>query len=117
MFTKFKGWAASGTYGVTVLSDSVTTADISNGDTLSFVFNAAGRAAINKTGITQFFQLGNHDICAIDPGTNKAYVQVGDDSPYLTVTYNEVSGLTIDGVANVVVIDGITFTAIDGITP
>jgi hypothetical protein len=87
MYNEFKGWASSGAYSPTYLSDDViNTSGKSVGDTLTYKFNAAGLANINTSGTTQFFMLSEEDVTDSAPVVNE-YIAVGDDSPYLQIWY------------------------------
>ncbi len=88
LFNRFEGWAVSGVYSPTIISDSTTTALVTTGDTLSFFFNVAGIAEINKTGTTQFYMLSNRDTGAI-ASTNHDDILTQDDSPYMEVFYDD----------------------------
>lgn len=91
-FNKFEGWAASGYYSPTIMSDSVS-CGVSPGDTISFSFDATGIAEINQTGTTQFYLLSGNDIGNINPkrGAIPIYYEdflLEDDSPYMEVWYS-----------------------------
>lgn len=92
-FINFEGWAASGAYSPTVISDSLSSAATVEGDTLTYRLNTAGKGEINKIGTTQFFLLSGKDIGNLDPKTaaEPAYYEdflVEDDSAYLQIYYN-----------------------------
>jgi hypothetical protein len=96
MYNEIKGWAASGAYTVTYLSDTIiSSSGKSAGDTLAFVLNAAGLSNIDRDGITQCWILSANDIAAIAP-TGPENGTFEDDSPYLQVWYTPLpsTGLT-----------------------
>lgn len=88
IYSGIKGWNLGDISGATVLSDSISTAGISNGDTLTFTFNTNGKTIINKTGVTQFWILSNRDIWKTYI-SNNSYVRLADDSSYMTVIYEQ----------------------------
>jgi len=95
-FNKFEGWVAgANVYNPTIISDSLGTATMSVGDTLTFAFNVAGKGEISKTGITQFYILSGKDIGKVQ---NNTYDRVGLDhtSAYLLIYYTE-AGLKYGG--------------------
>ncbi len=88
MYNEIKGWAASGAYTPTYLSDDVvSTVGITNGDTLSFKFNAAGITNISTTVATQFWILSAKDIASTAP-TGTEDLQIEDNSPYIQFWYS-----------------------------
>ena len=90
VYNDFKGWAGSGAYtsggGLSVVSDSITTASYTAPDTMVYTFNATGRGIVDVDGNTQFFLLAGNDIADIMPG-GVTWFNVEDGSPYLTITY------------------------------
>lgn len=87
MFSKFKGRTAGAVaYAPTVLSDSIGTSGKSAGDTLTFTLNAAGIARIAKGGTTQYYIVSGRDMGRVTPA-DAEHVGLGDDSPYMTITY------------------------------
>ncbi|MDD5353018.1 MAG: hypothetical protein PHS93_07665 [Candidatus Omnitrophica bacterium] len=89
LFNRFEGWATgSSVYTPTIISDSTTTLGVTAGDTLSFFFNAAGIAEINKTGTTQFYILSNRDTGAVTSADHEDLL-TQDDSPYMEVFYDD----------------------------
>jgi hypothetical protein len=96
-FDNFEGYAASGEYTPTILSDSLDCTSVSAGDTLTYRLNAAGKSEINKTGITQFFIVSGCDMGSADPkdGAEPAYREdflFDADYIYIQVYYNGSGG-------------------------
>lgn len=95
MFNEIKGWAASGAYSVTYLSDdALNTSAYAVGDTLRFSLNAAGIANVNKTGITQAWLLSADDIASNAPGGALSAIMYYSLAPYLEVTTGSGSATT-----------------------
>lgn len=91
-FNDFTGWAASGSYSVTPLANTINTADMANGGTLFLTLNDTGLGVINKAGNTTLMLLSSKDISATAP-TGQEQVMFDDDTPYLRVFYTEQSGV------------------------
>jgi len=87
MFTRFKGWVAvANPYTPTILSDSVSTVDKAVGDTLVWRLNAAGLAALNKVGASQYFLLSANDIARRVP-TQRENISLLTKAGYMQVWY------------------------------
>ncbi len=86
-FNDFTGWAASGIYSLTSLSDD--SLNFASADSFKLKLNAAGLAAISKTGNTTFMMLTNMDRVGTPPPTSMDYVgaDLYDDFFYLEVWY------------------------------
>ena len=104
MFNEFKGWAASGAYSPTYLSDTIIASSVVTvGDSVRFKLNSAGLTAINIIGTTQYFLLSADDISDTPP-TGNQYLVFEQASTYLQIWYsipsatNSRSTLSKDGV-------------------
>lgn len=93
-FNNFEGWAASGAYSVTILSDSIDGSSPVTGDSLSFGMNTTGKAELAAGGTTQFYILSGNDIGNVDPkrGAIPSYYEdklLEDDSAYMEIWYSD----------------------------
>ena len=85
-YNDFTGWASSGVYSVTQLATAISTVGISSGDTLTYTLNASGLTNINNVGYTTLMIISDEDVGDSAP-TDSEYLQLEDDSPYMTITY------------------------------
>ena len=90
VWNDFPGWAASGTYTVTHLADTLTSNGISPGDTLTFTFNSDGKSKVSDTDTTAVAILSSRDIVPVTP-SDEEYVIFEDDSPYLEIYYRSLT--------------------------
>jgi hypothetical protein len=118
-FNDFTGWAASGAYSLTNVFDGTwTTAGKSVGDSLTFHFNATGKAIVDKTGYTKVMMLSSRDQSATEPSGNE-YIRFGSGNNanlYMKVSYTTPS---ITNTRAILRKDGITtpYRTDGGITP
>ena len=93
MYTRFKGWAASGAYSPTYLSDKAyLNSALGAGDTLTYKLNSSGLASVYSGNIFQCFILNSKDI---SDNYAESDTRLQDDSPYLTVYYTAVIPNTV----------------------
>ncbi len=87
MYNDFDGWTASDVpFTPTYLADSLAVQDAAEGDTLTFIFNTAGKNIISNDDTTSFFVLDHRDVHNLEP-TGTHFGDVEDDSPYLEIWY------------------------------
>ena len=87
-FNDFTGWASSGTYSTTNLSEAFSTSGISDGDSLRFVLNSAGLENIDISGETRFMLMSQEDINNSSPGTTyDEYEWFEDNDTYIQIWY------------------------------
>lgn len=118
-FNNFEGWAESGAYSPTVLSDSLS-GSVVEGDTLVYRLNEAGIAEVSKTGTTQFFLLSGNDIGNLDPkrAAEPAYYEdylIEDDSSYMMVYYGSGSWSRVVNGATPASVNGVSTASIKSV--
>ncbi len=84
----FVGWAESGTYSVTDLSNTIDSTGYVVGDRLFFIFNTDGIDVIDRTGDTTLTLLSSKDITPQAP-TSLEYFNLDIDKAYLQIIYTD----------------------------
>jgi hypothetical protein len=107
--TSTLGTADYNKYGTTAWSTNYNLSGLNSSGTDTYTLNAAGIAAINKTGYTKFGIRDGHDSSGNSPGTNGGpnyafyYTSsTGGSAPYVTVTYT-VPGSAVSSPSQIII--------------